>query len=334
VLLAGCCCCCWKGPTNSNLPVSRISFSSPTKAGGKEDKVSPLLLSQTKKSPTQDEESEDMDVIPVKQLLYQCEYEKSRFFSEEQKTDHDVKEEAIDYWEEEQLLPLYMKMANEQLRRDKHQEEFEKQSLQNAHAQGVPDSNTVESFGTSKAGERSTSHRTPTRTVATTSLPSATPPSRVSRGSIETVFSKASSRKSEGDDKRKVPYGSPCFGCQRRVCPNMRAVATVRRMSIKRFGMETLTQQNRDYKFNVVQRRYVYRIYKQHVSLKSVKHVPVCGMLMAMDWFPTSPNNRSTQDLRDKFSKQNRNRSSTDEGYHGAIQVNVPSDTDTDTESD
>ena len=85
----------------SNLPVTRISFSSPTKAGGKEDQVSPLLLSQTKKSPTQDEESEDMDVIPVKQLLYQCEYEKSRFFSEEQKTDHDVKEEAIDYWEEE-----------------------------------------------------------------------------------------------------------------------------------------------------------------------------------------------------------------------------------------
>ena len=121
----------------------------------------------------------------------------------------------------------------------------------------------------------------------------------------------------------------------------MRAVATVRRMSIKRFGMETLTQQNRDYKFNVVQRRYVYRIYKQHVSLKSVKHVPVCGMLMAMDWFPTSPNNRSTQALRDKFSKQRRNCSSTDEGYaqqllalqnHGAIQVNVPSDTDTESD--
>ena len=54
----------------SNLPVTRISFSSPTKAGGKEDKVGPLLLSQTKKSPTQDEESEDMDVIPVKQLFY------------------------------------------------------------------------------------------------------------------------------------------------------------------------------------------------------------------------------------------------------------------------
>ena len=304
----------------SNLPVTRISFSSPTKAGGKEDQVSPLLLSQTKKSPTQDEESEDMDVIPVKQLLYQCEYEKSRFFSEEQKTDHDVKEEAIDYWEEERLLPLYTKMANEQLRRDKHQEELEKlqqQSLQNA--QGAPDSDTVESYGTSKGGD--TFHRTPTKSVATTSLPLSMPPSRVSRGTIETVFSKASSRKPEGDNKQKRPY--VCFGCYKTICPNMRAVATVRRRCIRRFGMEALSLRTPNYQFNANQRATVYKIYQQQVSLDSVKNVPICGVLMAMYWFPVGINDKCSQVLRDKVSERRRKYSFPD-------QVNVPSDTDSD----
>jgi len=111
------------------------------------------------------------------------------------------------------------------------------------------------------------------------------------------------------------PPPSPCFGCYKTICPNMRAVATVRRMCIRRFGMEALTQRTPNYKFNADQRATIYKIYQQQVSLNSIKHVPICGMLMAMDWFPVGHNDKCTQDLRDKVSERRRKCSFTDEGF-------------------
>ena len=149
------------------------------------------------------------------------------------------------------------------------------------------------SYGTSKANE--------------------TPLSRVSNGTVGSQFSKAS-RLSETNPQQLFPYGCPCYGCHRDVCSNMRAIATLRGMALKKFGRELHTNK-KDYSKNHSRRNMIYKMYKNHVNLKSIKNVPTCVILMAMEWFPSSSDNRSVQVLRAKYLKVKGTKLFSDEDF-------------------
>lgn len=61
---------------------------------------------------------------------------------------------------------------------------------------------------------------------------------------------------------------------KKRICENMRVAATDRSMCIKHFGMEELARQNKNYDSNHRRRNAVYKTYKDHVNIKSIKKVP------------------------------------------------------------
>ena len=82
--------------------------------------------------------------------------------------------------------------------------------------------------------------KTPPRRTLEDRFPSLTPPSRLSDGrggsSIDSSvanFIRDCEEVPENDPEPIFAYGSPCSGCKKRVCRDMRALMTVKGMALK-----------------------------------------------------------------------------------------------------
>ena len=219
-----------------------------------------------------------------------------------------LKRESIEDWEEQRTMEVQQQalqiqqglaVANRFSSLKAAPFPLDKDNENESDADTVLNSESLSDRTSNKVGKASHTTPTPKKRMQ---VRSPTPPSRLSRGSVSTIISKAS-RLSEQNPKPLFPHGSPCYGCKQNICPFMRAVATTRAMCIKKFGAETLAQINRNYNSNSHRRKKVYLLYKDHVTLKSIKNIPTCVMLMAMEWFPSSSDNRSISAIRDKYTR-------------------------------
>lgn len=248
-----------------------------------------------------------------------------------------VKREAIKEWEKRELIGDWEQRRTKEMKQHTLQVQqgmdvaIGRSGLKPApFPSGKDNESDAETVLNSESdGTSNTPNKTPKQNKRI-QVRSPTPPSRLSRRSVDSVLSKVSqtSRLSEGNPQQLFPHGSPCYGCKRRVCEFMRAIATTRRMCIKKFGAEQLALVNKNYSSNSTRRNKVYTIYKDHVSLKSLKDVPVCAMLMAMEWYPSSSNNRSTEVLREEFVKGNGKKLFSDLVYAERLLILQSTDSD------